>query len=422
MLKKLIAILCLSLFFVLFSVTQIKAQELPWEKVVGTGATIGKGFGIPTNTTSRSMVQFGDNLYVGTGNTTNGAEIWRSPNGTDWTRVATGGINDANNTAIWTMVVFNGSLYAGTNNMSTGGELFQSADGVTWTQVGGDGLGTASNIAITSLSVFNSNLYIGTYNWTVGPGATGANLFQTADGSTFNTISTNGLGGGPVNEIILSAKIFNSELYLSIGKSSATGGEIWKSPDGTTWTQSGSDGLGDATSPGMWTLETLGSSLYAANVGDPLTAGSRVFGTSDGATWVQTSINFGVAGMENSVTYALFANEGYLYAGTGDTKGRVFRSNDAVSWMQTNDDNFAGASNLYASAFYHFNGYLYVAAGGPQRTPEGLEIFRLQDQPVAIVATLPATGSNTPHSYFYLIALMIGLPVIFAIRRLMVTR
>jgi hypothetical protein len=389
-----------------FSATGTRAETLNWEKVVGSGVATFKGFGNPLNLDCSRMIQFGDYLYAATRNS-GGIEIWRTNNGVDWLSVVNGGFNDVNNTDIWNFAEFNGWLYAGTANFVTGGELWRTSNGTSWEQVGGDGFGSANNTAATNIIVFNNYLYVGTYNT-----VTGANLFSSPDGVGFGVVTANGLGGGAVNEIFLSSTIFKGELYLSIGNT-VTGGEIWRSPDGSTWTQSGSDGLGAANNIGMYALEIFKGNLYAAGVGT--VNGSKVFGTSDGSSWVETASDYSMAGNTNIVTYYLAANEGYLYAGVlagagPPGTGRVFRSADSSTWTQVNTDGFGDANNISVQSFYHYKGYLYAGTGSQT---EGLEIYRLQDQPIA---TLPATGAK-PSNLNYLLIIMIGLPAIYLIKR-----
>ena len=71
----------------------------------------------------------GSYLYVGTRNTSTGAEVWRSSDGTTWTQVNTDGFGDSNNGGAYSMAVLGSYLYVGTRNTSTGAEVWRS-DGV----------------------------------------------------------------------------------------------------------------------------------------------------------------------------------------------------------------------------------------------------------------------------------------------------
>ncbi len=95
-----------------------------WEVAVGSGATIGKGFGDVNNSNMNAAASFNNQLYFGTTNL-NGAEIWSSGNGTSWTQSNTDGFSDANNDRIQILNEFNSHLYAGTYNTTDGGELWQ---------------------------------------------------------------------------------------------------------------------------------------------------------------------------------------------------------------------------------------------------------------------------------------------------------
>ena len=77
--------------------------------------------------------------------------------------VVSGGNGDPGNYAMNTFAVFSGYLYVAGEN-DDGAEVWRTSNGSTWYQVGTNGLGDSDNIHIGSLVVFNNALYACTRN------------------------------------------------------------------------------------------------------------------------------------------------------------------------------------------------------------------------------------------------------------------
>ena len=72
----------------------------------------------------RRTVAFGNHLYLVTGNSTSGGEVWCTENGTTWEQVRFGGWGDSNNWgSYWSNPIadFGGRLFVGTAKPDTGG-------------------------------------------------------------------------------------------------------------------------------------------------------------------------------------------------------------------------------------------------------------------------------------------------------------
>jgi len=101
------------------------------------------GFGDNDNIALDAMVNFDNNLYITTSNT-NGAEIWRSADGSNWTAVIGGGaatdngFGDANNVIVRETIEFESDLWAFTDNAVDGVEIWRSANGTDWVQLTDD--------------------------------------------------------------------------------------------------------------------------------------------------------------------------------------------------------------------------------------------------------------------------------------------
>ncbi len=96
--------------------------------------------------------------------TDDGWEVWRSSNGTDWTKVKQ--YPDLNWDYEGELIVFKGSLYHFMAK-DTGAQIWRTSDGVIWEMIGQDGLGDANNIEFAPV-VFNNNLYVSTINTVTG--------------------------------------------------------------------------------------------------------------------------------------------------------------------------------------------------------------------------------------------------------------
>jgi hypothetical protein len=75
--------------------------------------------------------------------------------------VITPGFGDIHNTNFKDMQVFDGQLCGGTQNWQTGAQVWCSPDGDTWNQVNLSGFGNPDNRGIWSAHVFDEALYVG---------------------------------------------------------------------------------------------------------------------------------------------------------------------------------------------------------------------------------------------------------------------
>jgi hypothetical protein len=125
------------------------------------------GFGNSLTTSTGGMAVFGGYLYVGAGNSTLGAQLWRSNDGSGWAQAINPGFGDSNNQKVETVFVFQNQLYVSVKNAVTGLEVWRSADGMLWEQVNQDGFGNSNNSGMNgshATTDFLSQLYVGTSN------------------------------------------------------------------------------------------------------------------------------------------------------------------------------------------------------------------------------------------------------------------
>lgn len=101
------------------------------------------------------------------------SQIWRSKDGLTWEVVVKDGFGDWTNYKLESLYVFEGQLYAGTWSVEwvnfnwAGAQIYRSPDGVNWTLINTHGFGDPHNWA-THLSVdvtaYQGSLYYGTLN------------------------------------------------------------------------------------------------------------------------------------------------------------------------------------------------------------------------------------------------------------------
>ncbi len=150
-----------------------------WTKIGGDGT----GSPASWNTvfeSVRSMTFVGASLYVGIGDSADGAtvgdaEVWECTNCTNtgatpaWTKIGGDDINsgwsDLDYEQVLGLAGYNGMLYAALGNSASDAEIWRW-NGTAWTQVGGDGLGNPSSWATNyevsnALAVYNGRLYVG---------------------------------------------------------------------------------------------------------------------------------------------------------------------------------------------------------------------------------------------------------------------
>lgn len=139
--------------------------------LAGWSAVVSDGFGSTGTTSAGGLAEFGGYLFAGAGNTADGAQLWRTPDGASWTQVLTPGLGDENNVQVEAVFVFQNQLHISTKNSITGMELWRSSDGVVWEQINTDGFGDANNSGANrsnAVVAFQGLLYAGTANAAVG--------------------------------------------------------------------------------------------------------------------------------------------------------------------------------------------------------------------------------------------------------------
>ena len=306
------------------------------------------GNGNSDNVYANSFTVFDGELYAAGENLIDGAEIWRTSNGTTWTKVNTNGFGDADNIHIGSIIVFDGMLYASTRNDEDGAEIWHSSDGTTWSQLASGGIDAPDNYKIESLYVYNNEMYAVANNDTVGLKGwklTEENIFERINIDGFgdsNNVSTLWNGG---------TIAYKDQLYIGT-RNGANGGELWRheGQENKIYLPSILKNYAQ-TSSGQWevfnspTINTL-NSVSMVSINDGWAGGND--GTLlhyDGTQWtpyvIGNNINIRAISMSSS-------NNGWIYAydSTKIPDDVVLRW-DGTSWNQVAlPANFRGAQDL----------------------------------------------------------------------------
>jgi flagellin len=338
--------------------------QLPWTQVVGGSAFTPVGFGDTNNRMVLSSAVLGGYLYAGTFNHMTGSEVWRTSNGTSWTRVNSdgfGGTNAADNSGSYSMAVFNNDVYAGT--WSTGWVSFPSTDtkiwrhdsGSTWTQVNADGFGDLDNAEPHAMAVFNNMLYVGVSNY-----PDGAEVWRAHNGTSWVQVNDNGFLDGD-NIEITSMAVFGGYLYAAT-RNDYSGLEVWRTSNGTDWSQvNASPGFGGANHFAAYAMVVFDGALYLSTFNTM--EGGTVYRTSSGTSWAQPEQAGGGFGDANNFgSYAMTVHDGTLYLGTFNwgTGTEVWSSEDGIVWTQVNSDGFGNSDNYAVMTWSELDGILYA--------------------------------------------------------------
>ncbi len=261
------------------------------------------GYGDSDNQAVIRMRSVGEFLYVGTWNNLTGGQLWRSKTpeaGTGWEAIMRDGFGNPANLAVGSIRPFGELLYVGMFNPSQGQEMWRSADGGdpgTFVKSFDKGLGIEGATDASSLLVWNGHLYLGTES--AQPPYPGCDVWRTAGpGESGKEAWTRvGEAGFGDNKSFNAFRMieFQGRLYVGtwgFGASSFTthlgpkGTTIWRtSGEGegpfTDWEQVNEDGFGNVGYDSTLAMEVVGDSLYVGGFGNH----GFLFATEDGTTW-----------------------------------------------------------------------------------------------------------------------------------------
>ena len=343
----------------------------------------GDGFGFPTQGTVPEMEVFNGNLYVSTAtapNTKGQAKLYRSSTGDagSWKDVTPPLAGDSSIHSFGSTTLGGGYLWCATGSVS-GAMIFRSQNGVDWIPIATRGFGNSGLIgAAPHMVLFQGPSDVTPYLY-AGMGAHGGGTkaqvwripYTDSDPAhwvklfDFNDVSDSKI------DLVSYFYVWNSTVYFATN----AGAQLWESTDGTTFTKNTgvADGFGDPNNRVIASLEAFNGYLYATTTNP--TRGGQVWRTGTGTKWEQITADAFGKGPSVSEVRSVRASFGKLWA-TGYTdvtlsKGTpVWRSDDGVTWVQSNTDGFGDSKNNGENAItMGFGDYQYY--GGPNYTAGG---------------------------------------------------
>lgn len=175
-------------------------------------------------------VRFLDTYVIATDDTQAGSSMGgrlfasRTGDSNSWQQVSIAGFGSSNNVAITALAVFQNELYAGTENPANGAEIWKSLDGVNWQPVMQGGFGQLQNQAITDLGVFRGALWAAVR--AMNPAS--AQIYRSWDGKTFvYSVAQSGFGV-PNNREGHPVLAHSGDTLLWGGENVANGAEVWQ--------------------------------------------------------------------------------------------------------------------------------------------------------------------------------------------------
>ncbi|MFC2095421.1 hypothetical protein ACFLSW_03165 [Candidatus Bipolaricaulota bacterium] len=200
-----------------------------WQEAVPSGSlTLGPGdyyFG--------DLEVFDGYLYAGTSglneseDPTRTAEVWRSRNGTVWTKI--GDLSSPTMAEVKSMEVFDGNLYVGTKNHAvpeerTGPELWRY-DGDEWTNLSAERRQFVREaVHLGALYAYRDVLYAAT------GGAVYTRVYRSLDGESWEQITPAGIREHPDDDNYLTGAMagIGEYLFLGTGYNQGAGTEVWR--------------------------------------------------------------------------------------------------------------------------------------------------------------------------------------------------
>ncbi|MFH1425927.1 MAG: hypothetical protein ABIG66_00625 [Candidatus Kerfeldbacteria bacterium] len=288
-------------------------------------------------------VRYKGKMYFSTYNSTDGARLMGSSNGTDWDQVGDFGLGDGPAVRFIDLLMEkDGYLYMVANE-ATGGDRIVRYDGSTFQQVAAAGFGSASNYQIISLVEFKNRLYASTYNWTAGTELWRSNL----NGTNWERIADDGFGE-PKNLLSILQE-FNGALYVATWTDGTVGTTLLRSTNGTDWNVVTSTGFGDTENDlgRMAAFENDGYFLFGTSND---TTGYNVWRCSKKSKCDEesdfTPVVVGGMGDVTQDRHKLYERNDVAYLIADDsTHQRLYRSTDGTHWTAWTSVAFGDVNN-----------------------------------------------------------------------------
>ena len=301
----------------------------------------------PENTTSVfALNPWRGHLYLGTRNLINGGEALRSADGVHWQSIAPQGFGRASNRDLYGFVGFKDMLYAGTYNAvlgdrhtesDTGAEIWRSPNGSDWEPVVQDGFGDRHNQDMFNFAAFAGHLYVGTWN-----PVSGAEIWRSPDGSDWQQVFK---AAAKENDYIRAFVTMGGRLYASTGKLAPYA--LYETSDGVHWTDVVRGRLPDYLTDGF-RIAAVGDALVATLTQWYADRPVEVWRYCRDHWDSISEPGFGFA--DNHLAGGLTVDRGRVALATWNEKRgtQVWICDDVMhpAWLQINQDGFGDRCNL----------------------------------------------------------------------------
>ena len=250
-----------------------------------------------------------------------------------------------------TSVVLNNAIYviAGGNAATLhNDDVWKSPDGVDWTQVAGAASGRFPARRDHGSAVLGTDIYVVSGVRTAAAPGSSANVWRSDTGGTsWNKLSFSvrtGDNAGVLGRNSFGLEVLNDVLYLLGGEAptDSGGGEVWKSSDGAVWSHETKDTVNSAefTPRQEHSSAVLNGALYVIG-GKDTTSGSTavrndIWKSADaGKTWLSVGVNADALERVRHTSAVLYGALYVIGGSRGSTlQNDVWRSADGgVTWQ-----------------------------------------------------------------------------------------
>jgi hypothetical protein len=237
-------------------------------------------------------------IYVGSANSTTGADVLRTKDGVNWEKC--GWVPNAANNSVRTFTTYNGDLYLGTENNS-GGELWKyDKNNNKWIQ----NAKFANDTSVAELIVYKdksgaSKLGVGTWDFS------DSYNFYTGDGQNFVSKTPVFQGSTDLQNLgVMKLIEYKGDVYLGT-VNYRDGFTLLRTQDPENpngWKVISTNGLGDKSNAYTWSMAEFNGKLYMGTFNDglygglygplPLDGRAQLLCSTDGLNW-ETLVNDG---------------------------------------------------------------------------------------------------------------------------------
>ena len=376
--------------FIACLISCIYAQEDGWEPIIQNG------FGIQAQKTIPELEVYNDMIYVATAplGPPATAMLWRSSNGIDsWEDVTPPLDADVSIHSFGKTTLGGGYFWLGTGNSTKGAQIFRTQNGKDWIPISKRGFGKSGLIgAAPNMVVFKGSGDATSYLYAAA-GSHGSGIpaelwrlpYDSKDSSDwiklidFDTVAT-----GMLNKVDLISyfEVWNDKIYFS---TNATG-QLWESTDGINFTQNMNVGYGFGQAESnvvISALEIFKDTMYITTTNFN---GGQLWRTGDGVTFTNiTKDAFGEGAAVNELRKPIVSQDKLWITGYTETTlssgTPIWRSDDGINWVKSNVNGFGDTLNNGQNAslvgfreFVYFGGPNYTAGAQLWRTPATLGI------------------------------------------------